>query len=95
MKRYYAIDTPDGPSSVFRRHAYHLINTPLTTLVHYIGDERKATDFPHGNSKSKKYLHTHSHHIQKHYIRHLKQPPPMYFTTTPNVLYKRAHHICL
>ena len=47
-KYYYHIDTPDGSNSNFKRHAYKLIDAPKNlVLVHYIGDDKVAVDFPH------------------------------------------------
>ena len=51
MKRYYCIDSPEGPKSTFKRHAYQLIDDPLVTLVHYLGDENMVIHFPHRSSK--------------------------------------------
>lgn len=45
--------TPEGNNNLFRRNAYSLLadQFPALTLVHYLGDEMIAIDFPHGNSK--------------------------------------------
>ena len=51
-KSYFQINTPNGPSSAFMRHAYQLL-TPSSskgspnTLT---GDESAAVNFNHGNS---------------------------------------------
>ena len=60
-KSYFQLSTPEGPSKEFTRHSYQLIfcNTNIT-LIHYIGNEKVATDHPHGNWK---------HHQERHYIR--------------------------
>ena len=51
-KYYYSIDTPGGVSSMFQRHAYKLISsTQNLTLVHYLGDNSVAVDFPHRSAK--------------------------------------------
>lgn len=60
-KVFYKIDLPDGPSGVFRRHAYTLMPFPnKMVLIHYMGDESQAVDFPYGNmaSSSKNYVRT-------------------------------------
>ena len=54
-KVYYVSVTPNGNNKLFRRNSYSLIegsgvNMHLT-LIHYLGDEKTATDYPHGNSK--------------------------------------------
>lgn len=49
-KFYFIIDTPQGPSTLFKRHAYQLIGKAEVTLVHYIGDESIGTNFPHRGS---------------------------------------------
>ena len=55
-KSYFQVHTPDGPSKEFTRHAYQLLppNSSSITLVHYIGNENAAVDFPHGNQKHNK-----------------------------------------
>ena len=53
MKSYFQIDTPNGPSKQFKKHAYQLISqadSNNTVLIHYIGNEAHAIDFPHGNT---------------------------------------------
>ena len=50
-KHYFYADTREGKTKEFQRHAYQLIDNDLLTLVHYVGDETKADDFSHGNSK--------------------------------------------
>ena len=52
----FQIDKPDGPSSEFVKHAYELLppnHSSGTVLVHYMGDERAAVNYAHGNAKSK------------------------------------------
>ena len=47
-KTYFSIDTPCGPSLKFQKHSYPLIESQSNAiLVHYIGDESEAVDFPH------------------------------------------------
>ena len=54
-KSYFQIDSPDnGASHAFTKHAYQLLS-PTTdkgnaVLIHYLGNEAAAVDFPHGNS---------------------------------------------
>ena len=55
QKSYFQIDTPDGPSNEFVKHAYELLppnHSSSTVLVHYMGDERAAVKYSHGNAKS-------------------------------------------
>lgn len=59
-KCYYSIDTPTEVKSDFQRHVYKLklINDTWNftlVLVHYLGDNNKAVDFPHRNAKN--HLH--------------------------------------
>ena len=58
-KTYFICDTADGPCSDFKKHSYELLSPNGFTLIHYIGDERVASDFSHGNSKScRKFVRT-------------------------------------
>ena len=60
-KTYFLCDTPTGPSTEFKRHAYELIPANNYVLVHYLGNENIAIAFPHGNSKQntrKAYVRT-------------------------------------
>ena len=61
-KSYYQINTPAGGLPTFTKHAYQLLTNKINplVLVHYIGDESVAVDFPHGNSKDSdsKYVRT-------------------------------------
>ena len=52
-KVYYVSVTPEGNNNLFRRNTYSLLanQVPALTLVHYLGDETIAADFPHGNAK--------------------------------------------
>ena len=53
-KKIFLIQTPNGPSTSFIKHAYELL-TPSDSqavLIHYIGDEKKASYFPYGNASS-------------------------------------------
>ena len=54
-KTYFQIDTPDnGASNQFTKHAYQLLSPTSdkgdAVLIHYLGDEAVAVDFPHGNT---------------------------------------------
>ena len=51
-KSYFRISLPDGPSNVFIKHAYNLLppSDNMTTVIHYLGDEKAAVPFPHGNA---------------------------------------------
>ena len=53
-KSYFQIDTPEGPTDKFIKHAYQLVNatgfSKDVVWIHYLGDDSYAIDFPHGNS---------------------------------------------
>ena len=51
-KSYFYIDSVHGPSADFRRHAYELDPPNNLVLIHYLGDEGAAVDFPHGNQQN-------------------------------------------
>ena len=50
-KLYFNADMPTGSTTEFQQHAYQLLDDKSLTLVHYIGDERAAKDFPHHGAK--------------------------------------------
>ena len=56
-KCYFKTQTPKGPSSDFRKHAYKLDPPNDFTLIHYLGDERAASSFPHGNKENDDRAH--------------------------------------
>jgi hypothetical protein len=57
-KSYFQTITSKGPSAEFSRHSYELLNKPDgAVLVHYMGDEKAAEEFSHGNSKLKERVH--------------------------------------
>lgn len=46
--------TQDGQNKEFVRHAFYLVDgDQKNVLVHYIGDESTASEFPHGNAKTR------------------------------------------
>ena len=47
---YFHIDTSNGVSKNFQRHAYQLLEDASVTLVHYLGDNSIAVDFAHRNA---------------------------------------------
>ena len=49
-KSYFQLDTPKGASASFTKHAYQLMD-PTITLIQYLGDEKVAVEFAHGNAK--------------------------------------------
>ena len=53
-KSYFHVDTPNGPSREFVKHAYQLLppNSGNVVLLHYMGDERAVVPFMHGNAKA-------------------------------------------
>ena len=57
----YTVRTPDGPSKEFTRHAYQLLppNSSSITLVHYVGNEKVAVDFPMEIKSTTRRMHTH------------------------------------
>ena len=50
-KGFKKIDTPSGSSPTFQRHSYSLLQQNGYVIVHYLGDECAAIDFPHKNQK--------------------------------------------
>ena len=89
-KSYYAIDTPEGLSNDFRKHVYVLLHSedelstyPKLVLIHYLGDEKVANDFPHGNQKK---------NTSRNYCQlcpsSLTKTKEQLSTTSPSKLYK-------
>ena len=58
-KSYFHVDTPNGPSREFVKHAYQLLppNSGNVVLLHYMGDERAAVPFTHENAKGLERAH--------------------------------------
>ena len=57
-KSYFQTLTSNGPSADFSRQAYELVDkADGTILVHYMGDEKAAEGFSHGNSKHCERMH--------------------------------------
>ena len=51
-KIYFYNSGPGGKNTLFKRHVYTMLNDPSSgTLLHYVGDDTIATQFPHGNRK--------------------------------------------
>lgn len=50
-KRYYVLDTENGPSRDFKKHVYQLLDSKQITIIHYIGNHSAISKFPHCNSK--------------------------------------------
>ena len=50
-KHYFYVDTPQGISKDFQRHAYQLLEEKTITLIHYVGDNEVAVDFCHRGAK--------------------------------------------
>lgn len=79
------MNTDGSNSKEFQRIAYHLLDNPNLFLIQYIGDDFKAFDFPHGNSKvegSNSYVRTCPSVIQK-----IKESDPSEF---PSTFYKKS-----
>lgn len=57
-KSYFQMLTNKGPSADFSRHSYELMDkADSVVLVHYLGNERAAEEFSHGNSKLNERVH--------------------------------------
>ena len=50
-KTYFVSDSPKGPCSDFRKHAYELLPFNGLVLFHYLGDEKSFVPFSHRNKK--------------------------------------------
>ena len=48
---YFNIGTPEGPSKSFQKEVFHPDDHQLV-IIHYLGDETPAVDYPHGNAMS-------------------------------------------
>ena len=60
-KIYFYNSGPGGKNTLFKCHVYTMLNDPSSgTLLHYIGDDTTATQFPHGGGKrdSKSHFRT-------------------------------------
>ena len=51
-KTYFVSDSPTGPCSGFRKHAYELLPSNNYVLIHYLGDEKTFIPFAHRNKKN-------------------------------------------
>ena len=51
-KIHYQIYLPDGKKGIFKKFVYEQLTERDFLVVHYVGDEREAVDFPHGNDNS-------------------------------------------
>lgn len=58
-KIHFISVSPNGHTNGFKRHAFKILKDDGMNgvLVHYIGDETIACEFPHGNSKSERPFH--------------------------------------
>ena len=83
-KLYFNADTPTGSTKEFQRHAYQLLDDKSLTLVHYIGDEGAAKEFPHRGAKQQ---------TDKPFVRtcpsYLKTCEEMCKNEKANVVYKK------
>ena len=52
-KMYFQLSTQDGVTADFVKHAYELLppSNSATALIHYLGDEKAAVPYEHGNYK--------------------------------------------
>ena len=50
QEELFQFDTPKGASASFTKHAYQLMD-PTITFIQYLGDEKVAVEFAHGNAK--------------------------------------------
>ena len=48
---YFNIAIPEEPSKSFQQEVFHPDDHQLV-IIHYLGDETAAVDYPHGNAKS-------------------------------------------
>lgn len=82
-KSYHLIDTPNSPSKDFQRHAYQLPGNKDITVIHYLGNEDVASNFPHHNAK-----HSTSTYVRTcpSYVKTLKKKCEI---TRVNVVYKK------
>ena len=59
-KSYHLIDTPNGPSKDFQHHAYQLPDNKDITVIHYLGNEDLASNFPYCNAKHSTFTYVHT-----------------------------------
>lgn len=78
------MQSDDSNSDKFQRIAYHLLDNQNAFLIQYIGDNLKAVDFSHGNSKddTKPFIRTCPSVIQQ-----IKESDPSEFSS---VFYKKS-----
>ena len=53
-KRYFILDTENGPSESFRKEVYQSIDNQHYTIIHYMGDQSVISQFPHRNATKSK-----------------------------------------
>ena len=56
-KSYFHVDTPNGPSREFVKHAYQLLPPNSGSVVLLDDDERAAVPFTHENAKGLERVH--------------------------------------
>ena len=56
-KSYFHVDTPNGPSREFVKHAYQLLPPNSGSVVLLDDDERAAVPFTHENAKGLERAH--------------------------------------
>ena len=71
MKKIYfkALDERKSLTGYFQKLVYVRYDRPDVVLIQYIGDEKKAADFPHGNAKKPTSIYVRT---QPHVIREIK-----------------------
>ena len=59
-KMYFKVETPNGPSKVFQRQAFQLVDCQEYTLVHYLGDSDafELGPFSPGEQEGREYVCT-------------------------------------
>ena len=82
-KLYFSIDTPNGPSKEFQRYGYQLLADKSTTLIHYLGDEKVAADFPHRSARNS------DKNFTRTFPSYLKACEGLVKTDKANIVYKR------
>ena len=59
LKSCFQVSTPRGSSREFLHQSYELLPSNHLVVVHYLGNENAANNFPHGNVK-----HTTREHVR-------------------------------
>lgn len=71
-KMYFQLETSAGPSKLFQRQAYQLLDSNQYTLVHYMGDSSAHEAIPHRNQSNQSSAGEHQRTLPS-YLDALKQ----------------------